>query len=103
MLVETQLPVHHLLIMKLKLNVAARRNVDLCLEGLHILGICPVVQKHVRFCESVGTFHVGVTAGPVPDDAGRLALGSGLGVQVPGHRLLLHRAHERDAVHIPAT
>lgn len=45
-LVETQSPVHHLLVMELKLNVTAGRNMDLCLKGLHILGISPVKQKY---------------------------------------------------------
>lgn len=45
-LVETQLPVHHLLVVELKLNVTTRRNVDLCLKGLHVLRISPVKQRH---------------------------------------------------------
>jgi len=55
--------------------------------------------------EEGGGAGVEVLRGPagVPDDARRLSSGLGLGVQVPGHRLLLHRAHEYDAVHVPAT
>lgn len=48
-LVETQLPAHHLLVVQLKLNVTASRNMDLCLEGLHVLGISPVKKT----CSSV--------------------------------------------------
>lgn len=53
MLVETQFPVHHLLVVELKLDVTTRRNVDFCLKGLHVLGISPVKQKHVSLCEAV--------------------------------------------------
>lgn len=40
---------------------------------------------------------------PVPDNACCLPSGSGLSVQVPGHRLLLDGAHKHDAVHVPET
>lgn len=41
MLVGAQLPVHHLLVVEFKLDVAAWRNVDLSLEGLHVLRVGP--------------------------------------------------------------
>lgn len=47
-LVEAQLPVHHLLVVELKLNVAARRNVDLGLEGLHVLSVGPARRERER-------------------------------------------------------
>lgn len=50
--VETQLPVHHLLVVKLELNVTARRNMDLCLKRLHVLGISPVKQEHFSLYEA---------------------------------------------------
>lgn len=37
--VEAQASLHHLLVVKLKVNVAARRNVDLRPEGLHVLRV----------------------------------------------------------------
>lgn len=40
-LVETQLPVHHLLVVELKLNVASGRNMDLGLECLHVQIVSP--------------------------------------------------------------
>lgn len=46
-LVEAQLPVHHLLVVEFKLDVAARRNVDLSLEGLHVLRVGPGGQRQV--------------------------------------------------------
>lgn len=36
-LVEAQLPVHHLLVVELKLDVTSRWNMDLGLKGLHVL------------------------------------------------------------------
>lgn len=57
-LIETQLPVHHLLVVKLKLNVTARRNMDLCLKGLHVLGISPVKQKHFSLYELLSSTEV---------------------------------------------
>ena len=45
----------------------------------------------------------GLASGVQPDDPGSLPSGPGLSVQVPGHRLLLHRAHEHDPVDVPAT
>lgn len=45
-LVGAELPVHHLLVVELKLDVTARRNMDLGLKGLHVLRIGPVKQKH---------------------------------------------------------
>lgn len=44
-LVEAQLPVHHLLIVELKLDVAAWRNVDLGLEGLQVVIVGPVERE----------------------------------------------------------
>lgn len=52
MLVEAQLPVHHLLVVELKLDVAARRDVDFCLKGLHVLGVSPVKQKHLSLSDA---------------------------------------------------
>ena len=37
----------------------------------------------------------------LPDDARGLPPGLSLGVQIPGHSFLLHRAHERNPVHVP--
>lgn len=45
MLIEIQLPVHHLLVVQLKFNIAARGHMDLCFKGFHVLGISPVKQK----------------------------------------------------------
>lgn len=76
-LVHAQPALHHLLVVQLEGDAAARRDVDLRGEGLQFLGVGPY-------------------------DPCRLVPGAGLGVQPPGQRLLLHRAHERDAVHVPA-
>lgn len=99
-LVEAQLPLHHLLVMKLKLDVAARRNVDLGLKRLQFLRVRPVVHRRFSVYDVLGFF---LNADLVPDDACCFAFGSGLRVQVPGHRLLLHGAHEGYSIHIPAT
>lgn len=48
MLVKAQLPVHHLLVVELKLNVAARRNMDLGLKGLHVLIVGPAKRERER-------------------------------------------------------
>lgn len=53
-LVEAQLPVHHLLVVELKLNVAARRNVDLGLEGLHVLSVGPARRERAEEREREG-------------------------------------------------
>lgn len=45
-LIGAQLPVHHLLVVELKLNVTAGRDVDLGLKGLHFLRISPVKHQH---------------------------------------------------------
>lgn len=113
-LVEAQPPVHHLLVVELKLNVAARRNMDLGLEGLHVLSVGPARRKRARR-DRERERHIAIVSlkdaalgfgilqvAPLPDDPCRLPSGPGLSVQVPGHRLLLDRAHKHDAVHVPA-
>lgn len=103
-LVEAQFPFHHLLVMKLELDVAARRNVDLRLKGLQVLGVSPVKKKSTLIaCSCASAWSSTPDSGSAPDDARCFVSGSGLSVQFPGHGLLLHRAHERDAVHVPAT
>lgn len=56
MLIETQLPGHHFLVVELKLNVAARGDVDLCLKGLHVLGISPVKKTLLSLGQAVESF-----------------------------------------------
>ena len=48
MLVHSQLPLHHFLVVELKLNVTARWNVNLRLEGFHVLGVCPGKGRRVQ-------------------------------------------------------
>lgn len=50
-LVGTESPLHHLLVVKLKLNITARRNVDLRVEGLQVLGVSPMKEKRFSWSE----------------------------------------------------
>lgn len=49
MFVEAQLPLHHFLVVELKLDVASWWNVDLRLEGFHVLGVGPAESRDVLF------------------------------------------------------
>lgn len=50
-LVGAQLPLHHLLVVQLKLDVAAGGHEDLGLKRLHVLGVCPGrAERHFFFC-----------------------------------------------------
>lgn len=45
--VETKFPLQHLLIVQLKLHLAACRYVDLCFKSLHCLRVSPEREKSV--------------------------------------------------------
>jgi len=55
-LVGAELPVHHLLVVELELDVAARGHEDLRLKRLRVLGVRPKERRNNRLSVTPGSF-----------------------------------------------